>query len=137
MTSASEALEVVQTLYGAFARKDIRAMVSLLSPDVVWSEPSNPYNPAAGMRSGHAGFLEWVEIGRMAEDVELLEVGQLLGDGETVVAIGHMRCRVKRTGKAYESDFVHVVSVHGGLVTRFQEFFDTYAATEAFRNEPQ
>jgi ketosteroid isomerase-like protein len=36
------------------------------------------------------------------------------------------------TGKVYESDFVHLVTLADGRVTKFQEFFDTYAAGEAF-----
>lgn len=135
MTSASPPLEVVQTLYAAFARRDIPAMLTLLSPDVEWSEPENPYNPAGGTRKGHAGFVEWTQIGRTTEDVEALDIERFLADAETVVAIGHMRCRAKNTGRRYESDFVHVVEVRAGLVTRFQEFFDTYAAGEAFRDD--
>jgi ketosteroid isomerase-like protein len=42
-----------------------------------------------------------------------------------------MRCG--RTGKVYESDFVHLVTVRGDKIVRFQEFFDTYAVGEAFR----
>ncbi|MEJ2217282.1 MAG: nuclear transport factor 2 family protein [Gemmatimonadota bacterium] len=135
MTSVSSPLDVVQTLYAAFARRDIAAMLSLLSPEVEWSEPENPYNPAGGVRKGHAGFLEWAEIGRTTEDVEVLDIERFLADAETVVAIGHIRCRAKTTGRRYESDFVHVIRVRAGLVTRFQEFFDTYAAGEAFRDD--
>jgi len=47
--------------------------------------------------------------------------------------IGHMRCRARATGREYESDFVHLVTLRDGQSTRFQEFFDTYAAGEAFR----
>jgi ketosteroid isomerase-like protein len=133
MASTSSAIEVVQSMYAAFAKGDIDSMLALVSQDVVWGEPENPYNPAAGTRRGHAGFLEWVEIGHAAEEVEELEVERLLSDDETVAAIGHIRCYVRSTGKRYESDFVHVLTVRGGLVTRFQEFFDTYAAGEAFR----
>ena len=37
------------------------------------------------------------------------------------------------TGKTYETDFVHVVTFQQGQIARFQEFFDTFAAGEAFR----
>jgi len=47
--------------------------------------------------------------------------------------VGHMRCRAKNTGKSYESDFVHLVTLREGKIVSFQEFFDTYAAGEAFR----
>jgi ketosteroid isomerase-like protein len=48
-------------------------------------------------------------------------------------SVGHTRCRVKSTAKMYETDFVHVVTFKQGQIARFQEFFDTFAAAEAFR----
>ena len=62
-------IDAVQELYAAFERRDIPAMLALLAPDVVWSEPDNPFNPAAGTHRGHQGFLEWVQIGREAEEI--------------------------------------------------------------------
>ncbi|MEZ5475778.1 MAG: nuclear transport factor 2 family protein [Steroidobacteraceae bacterium] len=125
---------MVRELYAAFARRDIQAMLARLAPDVVWSEPENPFNPAAGTHRGHQGFLEWVQIGREAEDIEVLEPQQFLADRDTVAVVGHMRCRARQTGRIYESDFVHVVTLRDGKIVRFQEFFDTYAAGEAFRD---
>ena len=126
-------IDVVKELYAAFARRDIQAMVACLAPDVVWCEPDNPYNPAAGVHRGHEGFLQWVQIGREAEDIEILAPTQFLSNENAVAVVGHMRCRAKKTGRVYESDFVHVVTFRDGKIVRFQEFFDTYAAGEAFR----
>lgn len=125
---------VVHTLYAAFARRDIPAMLAQLDPDVVWCEPENPFNPAAGTHRGHQGFLRWVQIGRDAEDVEVLEPRQFISSGDYVAVVGHMRCRAKPTGRVYESDFVHVICMRDGKIVRFQEFFDTYIAGEAFRD---
>jgi uncharacterized protein len=47
--------------------------------------------------------------------------------------IGHTTCRAIPTGRTYETDFVHLVRLRDGKVVRFQEFFDTWAAAEAFR----
>jgi hypothetical protein len=126
-------VEIVQEIYAAFARRDIPAIVALLNPDVEWGEPSNPFNPSGGTRRGHEGFLEWIEVGRRSEDILLLEPQKMLVDEDSVAVVGFMRCRAIPTGKEYESDFVHVVTLKAGKVTKFQEFFDTYAAGEAFR----
>ena len=45
----------------------------------------------------------------------------------------HSLSRAGSTGKVYETDFVHLIDLRNGRVARFQEFFDTYAAAEAFR----
>jgi ketosteroid isomerase-like protein len=126
-------LAIAKELYAAFARRDMSAVLAKLSRDVVWSEPENPFNPAAGRRHGHAGFLEWARIGRDSEEIESLEPQRFLVGQDAVAVVGHMRCRAKGTGRVYESDFVHLVTFANGLVTSFQEFFDTYAAAEAFR----
>lgn len=131
--TAAENRRIVQALYACFAARDIPGIIARLSPDIVWSEPANPFNPAAGERHGHAGFLEWATIGQEAEEILALEPKRFVADGDLVAVVGFTRCRVRTTGRTYETDFVHLVTVRDGSVSAFQEFFDTYAAAEAFR----
>lgn len=126
-------IEEVKQLYGLFADRNIPAILDMLSPDVEWCEPPNPFNPCGGMHRGHKGFLEWADIGRKAEEILVLEVSKMLADEDSVAVVGHTKIRANATGKIYESDFVHVVTFRDGKVTRFQEFFDTYVAGESFR----
>ena len=133
MSIQEENINVVKNLYAAFGTHDIKAIVELLSPEIEWGEPSNPYNPAGGTRYGHAGFLEWLNIGRQSEDILVLEPRKMLVDGDSVAVVGYEKCKAIPTGKVYESDFVHLVTLKSGKVTKFQEFFDTFVAGEAFR----
>ena len=126
-------VRIVQQLYAAFARRDISAMLALLDPDVEWAEPANPFNPAGGTRRGHAGFLEWARTGNEAEEVLELVPQRFLTDAGAVAVTGFTRCRVRATGRTYATDFVHLAVLRDGRVVRFQEFFDTWAAAEAFR----
>jgi uncharacterized protein len=133
--SPADHLKTVQNLYEAFGRRDIPAVLALLSPDVEWGEPANPFNPAGGTRRGHAGFLEWIRIGRDAEEILVLEPRQFLLDSDSVAVVGYTKCLAKPTGTVYETEFVHLVTFEDGKVARFQEFFDTYIAGEAFRKK--
>ncbi len=126
-------IEIVKSLYDAFDKKDIEAILGLLHEDIEWAEPANPYNPAGGTRFGHSGFLEWLNIGRNAEDILILEPKRFLTDHESVAVIGYMKCLAKPTGKIYESDFVHLIIFRDGKIRKFEEFFDTYIAGEAFK----
>ena len=126
-------VNLVKQLYGAFAKRDIQAILALLAPDVEWGEPANPFNPAAGTRRGHAGFMEWLSIGRQSEEILALEPRQFLSSDESVAVVGYTKCLAKPTGKSYETDFVHLFSFREDKVIRFQQFFDTYVAGEAFR----
>lgn len=129
----NENLEIAKMLYAAFANKDIESMLALLDAKVEWGEPENPFNPAGGTRIGHQGFLEWIQIGRNAEEILTLDLQKFLTNSDSVAVIGHMRCRAINTSKEYESDFVHLIVFRDKKVIKFQEFFDTYAAGEAFR----
>ena len=132
MTAATNA-HVAGDLYAAFARRDLATVLAVLDPDVVWSEPDNPINPAGGTRHGHAGFMEWARLGNNAEEIVSLEPRRFLADGDMVAVVGHTQCRVRATGKSYETDFVHLITFTDGRIVKFQELFDTYAAAEAFR----
>ena len=126
-------IEIVRRLYEAFRGGDVAAILALLDPAVEWTEPENPFNPAGGTRRGHEGFLEWLRIGHEAEEILSLEPRQFLSDDSSVAVVGRSICRARTTGRVYETDFVHLVTFRDGRVIRFQEFFDTYAAGEAFR----
>jgi len=130
---ATRNIETVRQVYSAFRQGDVGGILAMLSPDVEWCEPENPFNPAAGVRRGHAGFLEWLRVGKDAEEILVLEPRQFLSGEDVVGVVGHTKCLAKSTGRTYETDFVHVITFGDGKVTRFQEFFDTYAAGEAFR----
>jgi ketosteroid isomerase-like protein len=133
MNPQARNIEITQRLYAAFASRNIPGILELLAEDIEWGEPENPFNPAGGTRHGHAGFLEWLDIGKNAEEILVLTPGKMLTDVDSVGVVGSMKCRALSTGKTYESDFVHVITIKDGKVTKFQEFFDTYIAGEAFR----
>jgi ketosteroid isomerase-like protein len=128
-------VSMVQRLYDAFARRRLDEVLPFLAADVEWSEPDNPWNPAGGTRRGHAGFMEWARVGAEAEEVLELEPRAYLTGTDAVAVVGRARCRVRRTGREYQTDFVHLVQFRGEQIARFQEFFDTYAAADAFRPE--
>jgi ketosteroid isomerase-like protein len=133
MDTQNENIEIVKRLYTLFDKKDISAILEMLSQDVEWGEPENPFNPAGGTRFGHQGFLEWLNIGKENEKILILEPKKMLADVDTVAVVGYIKCLAIPTGKTYESDFVHILVIKNGKIQKFREFFDTYAAGEAFK----
>lgn len=131
--TSRQSLSVVESAYRAFAARDVAALLELLHDDVIWGEPANPLIPSAGTRVGVAGVLEWLHIGKETETIVALEPRRFLADEDTVAVVGHTKVVAKPTGRTYDTDFVHLVTVADGRILRFQEFFDTYAAAEAFR----
>ena len=76
METAGEMIIAAKQLYAAFLRRDFASVLAALAEDVVWAEPTNPFNPSGGVRHGHAGLppgkLSVLEIRRACLRDELL-----------------------------------------------------------------
>lgn len=133
MSDPHQNIEFVQALHSAFAARDISRMLLALSPSDEWGEPSNPFDPAAGVRHGHEGLLAWLRVGNAAAEGLVLQPTDCFANTQSVAVVEYTKCRVRATSIEHETDFVHLVTLKDGKVQRFQEFFDTFAAAHAFR----
>lgn len=129
----ADTLAVVQAAYRAFATRDIESLLALLAPDVEWGEPDNPSIPSSGTRHGVDGVRDWLRIGNDTEEILAFEPERFIAQDDAVAVIGRTTVRARPTGRTYGTDFVHLIVVQNGRIRRFQEFFDTAAAAEAFR----
>jgi len=128
--------QVVAAAYRAFATHDIPALLALLDPAVAWGQPDNPSIPSAGTRHRLAGVQEWLQVGNETEEILAFQIGHMIVDGPMAAVSGSTTVRVRATGATYTTDFVHLVTVASGRVTRFQESFDTDLAAAAFAGRP-
>jgi ketosteroid isomerase-like protein len=125
--------ELVQSFYDKFQAGDIDAVVALLSPEfeLVYSGPSEI--PCAGTWKGHAGFRRWAEAGLQGHlPPESVDFEEFVVQGDKVVVPGHVHVRVKTTGKACETDFIHFFTVRDGKLASWRDFFDTFALAHAY-----
>ena len=53
--------------------------------------------------------------------------------GDKVFVLGRYAMKVKKTGKAMTSDWVHIFTIADGKVKTFREFLDTARPPEAYR----
>lgn len=70
----------------------------------------------------------------LVEHIESLEftVNSLIGDDDTVVALGNLISRVRSTGRDIHSDFaIEVRFDDDGLITKYHMYEDTYAVAAA------
>ena len=118
--------EIVRGIYSAFATGDIPAVLGAMSADITWNEADDfPYadgNPYRGPQAVLEGVFariggEWDGFG--ADIVELLDCG------DTVVALGRYSGTYKATGKAQDTQFVHVWRFADGKATGFQQYANT------------
>ena len=127
----NDALTLIQTAYGCFARGDIPALLALTTPDVDWLFHGDRGAGYTGRVRGHAQLAEWfAEVARL-DDIQSFEPRQFLAGPDHVTVIGHERTIARATGRTFETPWVHVFELRDGLVARFTGFFDTQAVAEA------
>ena len=127
-------VEIVKSLYGAFGRGDVPAVLAGLDAKVEWREAENfiyaDGNPYIGPDAVLQGVFmrvgtEWDGFAATSE--------RLLDAGDTVVSLGRYTGKYKATGKRIDAQFVHVFSLENGKVVRFQQYADTLQVAQATR----
>ena len=128
-----ENAELVQRAYGNFKNGDIPAVLDLLSDGVKWLIPGPESAPPSGSWQGREQVGRFFEALSGSQEPRQFEPREFVAQGDKVVALGHYLWHVESTGREWESDFAHVFSVRDGKIARFQEYTDTAAIAEAFR----
>ncbi len=119
-------VDLIRSIYDAFARGDVAGVLGRMSPDIVWNEAENyPYadgNPYVGPEAVANGV-----FARCVGDWDgfAVAVEEILDAGDTVVALCRYRGTFKRTGKVQNAQVVHLWRVSNGRVVRFQQYADT------------
>lgn len=131
--SERENTQLVQQAYSDFQNGDVPALLDALSEDVEWVVPEVEGVPGRGTWRGPEQVGEFFRILSDTQESRGLELREFVAQGDKVVVLGHYAWHVKATGKEWECDFVHALSVRDGKVRRFQEYTDTAGFGDAFR----
>jgi len=122
----SKSLDVVRSIYRAFAAGDLPAVLAHFDPEIRWNEAEGfPYsdgNPYVGPEAVVAGV-----FARIPKDWDgfRVEVGEIVGGDEVVTMFGRYKARSKRTGRALDVQCAHTWWLRAGKAVRFQQMVDT------------
>jgi ketosteroid isomerase-like protein len=118
--------DVVKSIYAAFGRGDVPAVLGAFDPGIHWREAEGflyaDGNPYAGPQAVAEGVFM-----RLVTDVDNFGVfpENFVDGGDTVVVEGRYRGTMKKTGTKVDAQFAHVWQVRDGKVVRFQQYTDT------------
>jgi ketosteroid isomerase-like protein len=132
MSNANVAL--VQSLYAAFGRGEIRTVVDAADPRCVWRIVGRRSDfPTFGEFNGQSGVRTFFDTVAEHLDFKAFTPREFHGADDKVFVLGHYAITVKKTGKLVDTDWCHVFTVQNGKVTAFTEFTDTAQAADAYR----
>lgn len=117
-------VELIEGVYGAFARGDVPAVLGSFADDIEWVEAEGM--PYGGVYRGPDAVAQNV-FGPITSDVDgfALVTGEFIASGATVAAVVRYTGTGKATGKALDVPAVHVWDVRDGKLARFRQFIDT------------
>jgi len=124
--------EVLQSMYDAFARGDVPSVLERFDHKVEWIEPDG--SPYGGTYRGPEEVLNGVFM-KLGTEWDGFQVApdELVGDGGSIVALGHLSGTYKATGKSFRAPFAHAWKFRDGRVVSFIEYTDTLPMQQALQ----
>jgi ketosteroid isomerase-like protein len=122
-------VEATRKAYESFQRGDIPALIrDLIDDNCTWISPGPEDKlPWAGTFKGKQEIANF--FARVGENLEFSEFAprEMIEQGDTVVVLGTLIGRAKKTGKTVKNEWAHVFKYSQGKVVFFQEYIDTAA----------
>ena len=129
-------IETVQSMYAAFGRGDVPAILACLATDIEWEHDSFPNAvPWLQPLRGRMQVPRFFEVLSTQLEFHRFEPKEFLAQGLTVVSLVDVEVSVRATGKRMiEIDEVHLWRFNAqGLVQRFRHRVDTLQQVMALR----
>lgn len=131
--SEQQNVQIVREAYASFKQGNIPDVLEKLSEDIDWFLPGPPeIVPVLGRRRGRQQVAEFFRSLAEHQDIEEFEAREFIAQGDKVVVLGNQRWRVKSTGRRTGGDWAHVFTLGDGKITKFEEYFDTHDAVQAY-----
>jgi uncharacterized protein len=127
-----DSVQLVQSIYAAFARGDIDSILAAIDPNIVWISNADPaLLPFGGERRGIDGVRSFFR--ELAANIALdsFQPREFLGGLDFVAVLGRSISRSRATDEPFEDDWMHLVRIRHGKVTEFRLFNDTHALVQA------
>lgn len=122
--SEQQNLDVVRSVYAAFGRGDLDAILAPLDPRVSWRTPGAPDLPTGGLREGVPAVREFFGLLLSTLDITDFQPTDLLSSGDKVVVLGTSREGPKGSGRLVDFRWVHVFTFSDGRIVGFDERAD-------------
>lgn len=128
--------QTIQTIYAAFSRGDVPAILDLVADDVIWDNSAVasrecPWNGNFSGKKNLPGF-----FGAVGDnlDIKVFEPRSFVESGDNVTVLLRVESTVRRNGRPLVNDVVHAWTIDdAGKVSSYRHYNDTAAELAAWR----
>jgi ketosteroid isomerase-like protein len=131
---AEDNIKTIQTIYEAFGRGDVAAILETLTDDVDWaSEASSTSAPWYGVRHGKAGVTSFFEAFGSTMEVEEFTPRSFGANDTDVLSVVRCRAKSRATGRWIDQDLHHWFRFSGTKIAFYRGTEDTEQTAAALR----
>lgn len=125
-------LRTVRQNVDAVSKGDLTSLMKWCTEDVEIVPAPSAVVPWAHPWRGQEEFAQ--NLKSIGDHLEFLEYAadEFIAGGDSVVVVGHERCRVRATGRVVDAKWVQIFDFHDGLICRHREYTDTAAWDAGF-----
>jgi len=123
-------VELIKSLYQAFATGDIPGLLQSFDENIEWTEAEG--FPYGGTYRGANDIVEnvFMKLGGEWEGFSAVP-NEFLDAGDNIVALGNYSGKYNATGKSMKAPFAHVWTLENGKIIKFVQYTDTLKVSEA------
>ena len=133
--SANDNVKTIQSVYEAFGRGDVAAILEVLTDDVDWaSEAADAAGaPWYGVHHGHDGVAGFFEAFGSTMEVEEFTPSVFAATDTEVLTIVRFRARTRSGGRQVAMDLHHRFTFRDGKIAYYRGTEDTEQTVSALR----
>ena len=125
-------IAATEAIYAAVPAGDLETALSHLDPEIRITYYGSDSIPYAGDFRGTAGAVEF--FSRVGAHVQILTMTPWLfiGDGDHLAVWGHQTFLRPATGRTWESEFAHIITLRDGKWLHYRDFMNSALTHQAF-----
>jgi len=131
MTEIDPRVDVVRQAYAGLEPDDVDAFLGRFAADAIVRYPAEGALPYGGTWIGTNAIAEFLDRHDAIEEIVEFRVESVEAGATGIYARGRFAGTSRRTGRQWETRWVHAFTVVGGKIDSWDAFFDTAAAVEA------
>lgn len=132
--SSDDNVKTIQSVYEAFGRGDVAAILDVLTDDVDWaSDADSTEVPWWGVRHGKADVADFfTKLGTEMEVEEFTPLA-IIGDGDDVLTVVRYGAKSRTNGKSAAMTFHHHWKFRDGKIAYYRGAEDTLLTLRTFQ----
>ena len=125
-------IAATKAIYAAVPAGDLQTALDLLDPEVRITYYGTDDIPYAGDYRGIEGAMTFLARVGQAVEIVAMEPWKFIAQGDDLAAWGQQRFRRRATGREWESEFAHIITLRDGRWLYFRDFANSALAATAF-----